>query len=271
MPKFIGANRCTIMTAQLLTQRIDTTLVLTLSHPGARNALSPQALAAGVEALNVAESDDGVRAVVLTGEGDHFCAGGDLRRLQNNRATGPDAQTRSLQTFHAFIAALRAHPKPVIAAVEGAAAGGGFSMALACDLIVAAEDARFSMAYGRIGLSPDGGGSWHLSRALPRALALQLIWLGETVDARTLERFGLVNRVTDKGLALAEALRLATQLAACAPNALASAKELVNQARGQPLSAHLDAEKQHFVDNLFHANGAEGLQAFFDKRAPRFG
>lgn len=258
------------MTAQLLSQRRDATLVLTLSDPQARNALSPQASAAGIEALSVAEADPEVRAVVLVGEGAHFCAGGHLKRLAANRAAGDDTQAQQLQRFHDFIEALRTHPKPVIAAVEGAAAGGGFSLALACDLIVAAEDARFSMAYGRIGLSPDGGGSWHLAQALPRALALQLIWLGETVEARELQRLGLVNRVTDSGQALAEALRLAAQLAACAPNALASAKDLINQARQRPLGEHLDAERKHFVDNLFDANGAEGLQAFFDKRAPRF-
>lgn len=259
------------MTAELRTERRDTTLVFTLSDPEARNALSPQVSAAGVEALNVAESDPTVRAIVLVGDGAHFCAGGHLKRLAANRDLGPETQAHHLQMFHQFIEALRTHPKPVIAAVEGAAAGGGFSLALACDLIVAAEDARFSMAYGRIGLSPDGGGSWHLARALPRALALQTIWLGEMLTARQLHGWGLVNRVTDSGLALAEALHLARTLAACAPNALASAKELVNDAVDSSLGEHLGAEGQHFVQNLFHANGAEGLQAFFDKRAPRFG
>lgn len=259
------------MTAQLLTQRYDATLVLTLSDPQARNALSPQVSAAAVEALGVAEADASVRTVILAGDGAHFCSGGNLRRLAVNRATGREAQEQHLQLFHQFIEALRTHPKPVIAAVEGAAAGGGFSLALACDLIVAAEDARFSMAYGRVGLSPDGGGSWHLARSLPRALALELLWLGDAATARQLQTWGLVNRVTDSGEALAQALRLAGELAAFAPNALASAKELVNQARLRPLGDHLGSESQHFVDNLFHANGAEGLQAFFEKRAPRFG
>uniref|UniRef100_UPI0017AD2DC1 enoyl-CoA hydratase-related protein n=1 Tax=Methylibium sp. TaxID=2067992 RepID=UPI0017AD2DC1 len=142
--------------------------------------------------------------------------------------------------------------------------------ALACDLMIAAEDARFFMAYGRVGLSPDGGGSWHLARFLPRALALELLWLGEAATARQLHTWGLVNRVTDSGEALPQALRMAEELAAFAPNALASAKELVNQARVRTLGEHLAAESTHFVDNLFNANGAEGLQAFFEKRAPRF-
>ncbi|MBA3598480.1 MAG: enoyl-CoA hydratase/isomerase family protein [Methylibium sp.] len=258
------------MTAQLLTQRHDATLILTISDPQARNALSPQVSAAAVEALSVAEADASVRAVVLAGDGAHFCAGGNLRRLAVNRATGSEAQEQHLRLFHQFIEALRTHPKPVIAAVEGAAAGGGFSLALACDLMVAAEDARFSMAYARVGLSPDGGGSWHLACFLPRALALELLWLGEAATARQLQTWGLVNRVTDSGEALSQALRMAEELAAFAPNALASAKELVNQARVRALGEHLAAESTHFVDNLFHANGAEGLQAFFEKRAPRF-
>jgi enoyl-CoA hydratase/carnithine racemase len=258
------------MTAQLLSQRRDATLVLTISDPQARNALSPQVSTAAVEALGVAEADPSVRAVVLAGEGAHFCSGGNLRRLAANRVTGRESQEQHLRLFHQFIEALRTHPKPVIAAVEGAAAGGGFSLALACDLIVAAQDARFSMAYGRVGLSPDGGASWHLARSLPRALALELLWLGNTVTPHQLQIWGLVNRVTDSGGALAQALRMADELAALAPNALASAKELVNQARLRALGEHLGAESQHFVDNLFHANGAEGLQAFFEKRAPRF-
>lgn len=258
------------MTAELRTERRDATLLLTLSDPSARNALSPQVYAAGVEALSVAEADASVRAVVLHGEGAHFCAGGHLGRLSTNRQQGREPQQRAVEMFHQFIGALRSFPKPVIAAVEGAAAGGGFSLALACDLIVAAEDARFSLAYGRVGLSPDGGGSWHLARALPRALALQMLWLGDTLTARELQARGLVNRVTDSGRALADALVIAGQLAACAPNAVASAKELVNQAGTNSLDQQLDAERDHFLDNLFHDNGAEGLQAFFDKRAPRF-
>nr|MBA3624728.1 enoyl-CoA hydratase [Methylibium sp.] len=119
-------------------------------------------------------------------------------------------------------------------------------------------------------LSPDGGGSWHLARFLPRALALELLWLGEATTPRQLQNWGLVNRVTDSGEALPQALRMAEELAAFAPNALASAKELVNQARVRTLGEHLAAESTHFVDNLFHANGAEGLQAFFEKRTPRF-
>ncbi|HXD05236.1 MAG TPA: enoyl-CoA hydratase [Burkholderiaceae bacterium] len=258
------------MTAELKTERRAATLVLTLSDPASRNALAPSISSAAIEALNVAESDPEVRCVVLTGDGGHFSSGGNLNRLASNRRADPQVQSQHIELFHQFIEAIRTHPKPVIAAVEGSAAGGGFSLALACDLVVAAEDARFSMAYGRVALSPDGGGSWHLAQALPRSLALQIIMLGDAVSARRLEAFGLVNQVTDAGQALNEALRMAGRLAGCAPNALASAKELVDRARGQTLSTHLGDERNHFVQNLFHANAEEGLQAFFEKRAPQF-
>jgi enoyl-CoA hydratase/carnithine racemase len=258
------------MPSELLTERQDRTLVLTISDPATRNTLSPQVYDAGIEALETAESDDGVRCVVLRGDGAHFCSGGNLQRLAHTRTNGPHEQQASVGRFHGFIEALRAFPKPVIAAAEGAAAGGGFSLALACDLIVAAEDATFTMSYARAGLSPDGGGSFHLAQALPRALVLQMLWLAEPLGARALHGLGLVHRVTDSGQALAEALRVAERLGAMAPNAIASAKELVNQAPGRRLAEQLDAEREHFVANLFHANGAEGLRAFFDKRPPRF-
>lgn len=258
------------MPSELLTERQGATLVLTISDPATRNTLSEQVLSAGIEALNVAEGDPAVRCVVLRGDGSHFCAGGNLQGLIARRQAGPPAQVRMLEHLHQFIEAIRVFPKPVIAAVEGAAAGAGFSLALACDLVVAAEDARFILSYGRLGLSPDGGATWHLPQALPRALVQRMVWLGEPLSARQLETWGLVNWVVDAGQALAEALRVASRLAEMAPNAITSGKELVQQAAGRALHAQLDAERDHFVENLFHENAAEGLRAFGEKRAPHF-
>jgi enoyl-CoA hydratase/carnithine racemase len=175
-----------------------------------------------------------------------------------------------LEHLHQFVEALRVFPKPVIAAVEGAAAGAGFALALACDLIVAAEDAQFTLSYARLGLSPDGGSSWNLVQSLPRMLAQRMIWLGEPATAAQLHAAGIVGWVVPHGGSSAEALQLAHRLGAMAPNALASAKELVQQAANHSLHQHLAAERDHFIDNLFHDNGAEGLQAFFEKRGPRF-
>jgi len=256
------------MPSELLTERHGATLVLTLSDPATRNTLSPQACAAGIEALAVAESSADVRCIVLRGDGAHFCSGGNLQRLAHVRTVGPDEQRQSIERFHGFVEALRTFPKPVIGAVEGYAAGGGFSLALACDLIVAAEDAKFVMSYAKVGLSPDGGSSWHLAQQLPRALVLRMLWLAEPITPQQLQQFGLVNQLAPSGQALPQALALAERLATMAPNALASAKELVNAASQRRLREQLDAEREHFVGNLFDANGAEGLQAFFDKRKP---
>ena len=259
------------MPTELKTARRGTTLVLTLSEPGRPNTLSEQFFSAGVEALTVAESTPEVRAIVLQGEGAVFSAGGDIAGLAERRRADPSVQMQMLDRFNQFVEAVRACPKPVIAAVEGAATGGAFSIVLACDLVVAAEDARFVMSHARLGLSPDGGGSWQLARLLPRALALQMIWLAEPVTARQLNALGLVNEVAPPGQALERACALADRLAALAPGALASAKELVNRAGEQTLREQLAAERDHFLENLFGADGAEGLQAFLDKRTPRFG
>lgn len=258
------------MPSEMRSERVGATLVLTMSDPATRNTLSEQLFAAGIEALSVAESDAELRCVVLQGDGGNFCAGGNITGLRERRAADPSVQMQMLEHFHEFIEALRACPKPVIAAVEGAAAGGGFSIALACDLIVAAEDARFMMSHARLGLTPDGGGSWHLAHLVPRSLALQAIWLAEPLGARQLEAHGVVTRVTDSGRALDGAHALARQLALMAPNAIAAGKDLVNQAAGASLSKQLTLERDQMLQSLFHPNGGEGLQAFADKRTPRF-
>ena len=115
-----------------------------------------------------------------------------------------------------------------------------------------------------------GGGTWSLAQALPRPLIQQLVWLAEPVPARQLHGWGVAGWVTDTGQSLAQALRIGAQLVATAPNALASGKALVQQAGARPLAEQLAAEREHFIRNLFHANGAEGLQAFLDKRPPQF-
>ena len=258
------------MSAQLLSTSQGRTMVLTLSNPAQRNALGPEMYAAGVEALNAAETNPEVRSVVITGEGAMFCAGGSLQRLQANRQQDPAVQAESIEGLHNWIETIRTFPKPVIAAVEGAAAGAGFSLALACDFIVAASNAVFVMAYSNIALSPDGGGSWSLARALPRQLANELLMCGERVSAERLHALGLVNQVSQPDGALADALALAEKLNARAPNALASIKELVNDAPQATLARQLAAERDHFVRNLHHANAGIGIAAFLAKESPRY-
>ncbi len=258
------------MSASLLSTSQGRTMVLTLSNPGHRNALAPEIYAAGVEALSVAENSPEVRSVVITGEGSLFSAGGNLERLQSNRTKDPSIQAQSIEGLHNWIEAIRTFPKPVIAAVEGAAAGAGFSLALACDFIVAANNAVFVMAYSNIALSPDGGGSWSLARSLPRQLATELLMCGERIGAQRLHDLGVVNQVTLPGSALQDALLLADKLNARAPNALASIKELLTEAPFTPLNQQLALERDHFVSNLHHTNAGIGISAFLSKQTPRF-
>ncbi|SDM37719.1 oxepin-CoA hydrolase, alternative type [Polaromonas sp. JS666] len=246
------------------------TLILTISNPEFKNALGPDIYAAGIEALNAAENNPEIRSVVITGEGAIFCAGGNLQRLEANRREAPEVQAQSIEGLHNWIDSIRTYPKPVIAAVEGAAAGAGFSLVLACDFVVAADNAVFVMSYSTVALSPDGGGSWALARALPRALASELLMSGERIGARRLHDFGLVNRVTAPGEALAQARELAESLNARAPNALASIKELINEAAGNTLNQQLAREQDHFVRNLHDANAGEGIDAFLNKRTPHY-
>ncbi len=258
------------MAAELRSTFEGSTMVLTISNPEHRNALGPEMYAAGVEALNVAETSAEVRCVVLTGEGDTFCAGGNLQRLQANRQKPPEAQAQSIESLHNWIEAIRTFPKPVIAAVEGPAAGAGFSLALACDLIVAARNAVFVMAYSSVALSPDGGGSWSLSSALPRQLVSELLMAGERIGAQRLHELGVVNRLCDAGQALGTALDWADKLGARAPNVLASIKELISEAGANDLPTQLALERDHFVKNLHHPNGGIGIAAFLAKQVPRY-
>ena len=246
------------------------TMVLTISNPDHRNALGPEIYAAGVEALNAADSNPEVGSVVITGAGSTFCAGGNLQRLLDNRQQPPQVQAQSIEGLHGWIDAIRTFPKPVIAAVEGAAAGAGFSLALACDFIVAADNAVFVMAYSNVALSPDGGGTWSLARALPRQLVSELLMGGDRIAPARLHQLGIVNRVVPGGGALDEALALAGRLNERAPNALASIKELVNDAATATLTQQLASERDHFVRNLHHANGGIGIQAFLTKQKPRY-
>ena len=258
------------MSAQLLSTSEGGTLILTLSNPEHRNALGPEMYAAGVEALSVAESSPEVRSVVITGDGGLFSAGGNLQRLNNNRQLPPEHQAQSIEGLHSWIEAIHSFPKPVLAAVEGPAAGAGFSLALACDMIVAARNSIFVMAYSNIALSPDGGGTWSLSRTVPRQLATELLMMGERIGAERLNQLGLVNKLTEPGQALGTALTLASQLNQRAPNALASIKELLNEADGVTLNHQLSLERDHFVKNLHHANAGIGISAFLNKQTPRY-
>ncbi len=253
------------MTAELKSTSDGQTMVLTLSNPTARNALEPHIYAAGVEALNAAETNPDVRSIVIVGEGAWFCAGGNVAALLDNRQRPPELQAQRVESFHNWIETIRTCPKPVIAAVEGVAAGAGFSLALACDFVVAARDAQFIAAYSALALSPDGGASWHLGRAVPRQLASLWLMLGEGVGAPRLHELGLVSVLADGGQALPSALALAQRLNERAPRVLTSIKDLLNDAANVSLPEHLDSERDHFVRNMFRPEAASALAGFLSR------
>jgi enoyl-CoA hydratase/carnithine racemase len=258
------------MSAELKASRQDQTLILTISNPGKRNALHPDMAAAAVETLATAERDESIRAVILTGADGCFCAGGNLHRLLEHRVMPKSVQAASIDSLHSWIEALRDCPKPVIAAVEGAAAGAGFSLALACDFIVASSSAQFLMAYVNVGLTPDGGASWFLSQALPRQLAAEILMDGQPIAAARLHQLGLVNRIAANGSALDVALQWAEQLAARSPNAIERIKNLLREAPAQTLAQQTESEKHNFVESLHHHDAQEGISAFLEKRKPDY-
>jgi enoyl-CoA hydratase/carnithine racemase len=258
------------MTAEILSTSQGQTMVLTLSNPLAHNALEPPMYAAGVEAFNAAECSKEVRSIVIVGAGLHFSAGDTAHQLHAARQLSAEVQAQHLEGLHSWIEAIRTCPKPVIAAVEGTAMEAGFALALACDFIVAARNAQFIMDCSRFALSPAAGSSWTLSRSLPRQAAAEMLLLGQAIDAQRLHGLGVVNLLCEPQTALSEALLLAERLNARAPNALASTKELLNDAANATLTEHLAAEREHHVRNLQHTNAVRAVEALLARSLPRF-
>jgi len=244
--------------------------VLVNSNPQARNAITPALYDALPAALEEAAADPAVGAIVFTGDGDFFCAGGDLRQLATRRELSVPERLDKIGRLHDQIRAIRACPKPVIAAVEGGAAGAGMSLALACDMVVAAENAFFAMAYVKVGLSPDGGATAFLSEFLSRQQMMELCLLGERIPAERLHALGAVNRLVAKGTALAEALTLAERIAGGPANAAARIKRLCAHAGHASLDEQLDLEAQLMAESQGDDEAQEGIAAFFEKRAPDF-
>lgn len=236
------------MSSELCSARRASTLVLTISDTSSGNPLTQQICAAGVEALAVAEADATVSSVVIHGDGGNFSSGAPMHGLDEVTGGSGNFTSSALDALHAWIDGLRAFPKPVVAAVEGIAADAGLALALACDLIVAAQDARFVVAGAAAGRLPLAGLSWHLGQRLPRGLALQWLWLGAAVEARAMNELGVVAAVTPPGGALDAALRLGQRLAGVPPAAAAAAKELLDAACINTLTRQLDLERSRLAD-----------------------
>lgn len=245
-----------------------------LNRPEALNALNGDLLAGLRQALTRIENRDDVRAVLISGAGGNFMAGGDIKMF-HSAMDAPGAERAKafgevIDDVHEVIRRLTALPVPVVAGVHGAVAGFGVSLLAACDLAVAAEDAVFTLAYCHIGTSPDGGATWHLPRLLGLRRAMEVALLGERFPAAQAERIGLINRAVAPQDLEAAAYKLALRLAQGPTQALGRTKKLLRDGLDTPLGAHLDREADAFVASTATGDFAEGVRAFIDKRPPHF-
>ena len=254
----------------VLAQQQGAVRILINNNPATRNAITMGLYAELPKALADAQADPEVGAIVLTGAGDFFCSGGDLKQLATRHELSPIERREKLENLHQLIHAIRTCTKPVIAAVEGGAAGAGLSIALACDLLIAAQDAFFSVAYIKVGLTPDGGITAFLAEFVSRQILTELCLTGERITADRLHAMGAVNRLTHKGAALAEAITLGAQLAKGPARATSRIKDLCRHAHRADLAAQMHREAQYMVESQGDDEAAEGLAAFFAKRAPDF-
>lgn len=249
---------------------------ITLSRPRSLNAIDGD-MATALEAVTAAAADDGgIRCVVIRGAGDHFMAGGDIAAFRSRleEVTDPEERRAYFEAFvhrvHPSVQAIRAMPKPVVAAVHGAVAGFGMSLMSACDLAVANENAFFTLAYSHIGVSPDGSSTYTLPRIVGLKRSFEMAYLGERFGAGEAKAMGLVNRVVPED-GFDDAVDALSQCLAAGPTrAYANAKALLNASTDRSLDDQLAAEAAAFADCAAGEDFAEGIAAFLDKRKPDF-
>jgi 2-(1,2-epoxy-1,2-dihydrophenyl)acetyl-CoA isomerase len=261
--------------SDLLETFADGVAVLTMNRPQARNALSAEMLAALNEALPRLHADARVGAIVLTGAGGAFCAGGDVKGFAaaeggTNQGRTPESAALDLRRAMEASRWLHEGPKITIAAIPGAAAGAGLSLALACDFRIAARTAKLTTAFVKVGLAGDFGGTYYLTQLLGAAKARELYLLSDILTGEEAERIGLVNRAVDAGEVQAEAMALAQRLAAGPRITLGLMKRSLNVAERGDLSLSLDAESINHSRTAGTEDHAEAARAFVEKRAPAF-
>jgi 2-(1,2-epoxy-1,2-dihydrophenyl)acetyl-CoA isomerase len=247
---------------------------LTFDRPDALNAFN-EALAVELNAkLTRLVQHDAVRAIVLTGAGDAFMAGGDLHAMRAALDAAPVVRDRSIgklvRLAQTVVETVTRSPKPVIASINGAVAGFGLSLVAACDLAIAAQRATFTAAYGRVGTSPDGGATFTLPRMLGMKRAAQWMYLNERHSADEALRAGLINWVVADAELSAETHKLLQRIGAVSPKAFAQTKDLLLGAQHRSFAEHLYAEQRSFLQCAAGGDFREGIDAFFDKRAPAF-
>lgn len=262
------------VTDTILISRNDGVATLTLNRPKVLNTLDPTMAQALDQTTRAVADDDGVRCVIIRGAGGNFMAGGDIGYFHQCLSLPPDERVAAvgdiIRVIHAAIRTLRTMPKPVVAGVEGACAGFGVSLMAACDLAVATQSSVFSLAYGRLGVSPDGGSTYALPRAVGAKRAMALALLADRFSAEEAHRLGLINQVTEDGALETALAELASRLAAGARDALARTKSLLNQSLRCSLDEQLAAEEASFVECVRGPEFEEGVRAFVEKRRPEF-
>jgi len=246
-----------------------------LNRPDRLNAWNAQFAADLNDAIREVTADPEVRAVLITGAGRAFSSGADLKESAGQAGAGdeqgtPDVYTILTERYHPLITGIRRMPKPVVAAVNGPAAGIGLSLALACDLVVAAESAFFQLAFVNIGLVPDGGSSLLVPSRVGFARAAELALLGERLGARQALDWGLINKVWPDGEFAAESAQLLDRLATGATGSYAGTKRQLNRWLYEQMDAQLEFEAQIQREMSGSADFAEGVRAFAEKRPPRF-
>jgi enoyl-CoA hydratase/carnithine racemase len=255
----------------LLYQKRGHISTLILNRPDKLNALNLELFDELLHALRAINEDDEVRATILTGAGRAFCAGADLGMIQNlGKEDFMPKFRRLIQKVQAVTNAIEGIDKPVIGTINGAAIGGGFDIAIACDIRLASEAAVFSEAFIRLGLVPDMGATFRLPRLIGIARAKEIILTGDTLSAAEAERIGLVNRVVPHDQLMEEANKWAQKLAAAPPLAIKAAKQLLNNAASTDLHSALADEMLAQCQLITTQDHQEGIKAFIEKRPPHF-
>ena len=258
-------------TSRVLVERHGPVAVVTLNQPKVFNAFDEPTIEALWKEMRALARDDSAGGVVLAGAGKAFCAGGNLSAVVAMQPDRPGEGFYQVATlFHQCVQEIRTMPKAVIAAIHGPAAGGGFSLALACDLRVMAESAFLQQAYTSNGLSLDGGGTFTLPRLVGLARALEIALLDDRLSSSRALELGLVTKVVPDGAALTEAIALADRLARMPRQALGRVKALLNESFDSSLERQMERERLALSDCANGAEGREGLNAFLQKRKPDF-
>ncbi|MBI5118740.1 enoyl-CoA hydratase/isomerase family protein [Candidatus Poribacteria bacterium] len=258
------------MTELINLKRDGNVVQLLLNRPEAFNALNFEVMELLVEHLTSVSMDDTVRAMVVSGEGKAFCAGGDLKWALGQPEGAPAAFHKLAGRLHPAVLEIRRMRKPVIAAINGVAAGAGFSLALVCDFRVMARSAIFRQAYTSVGLCIDGGGTFTLPRIVGLARAMEIAAFDAPISSEQALAWGLVTKVVDDGQALQEASTLARQLTQGSVHSFGWSKQLITDSFNSPFEAHIERERDALSRCAAHHEGQEGLRAFVEKRKPKF-